>query len=185
LDHIGKSAFEESGPASNKSQKKPHLYHDFLAGLLQEVKYAATNKPVMMSNLGGVWQKRRLRIHVSVVMGNQKSQDYKCGRKTINSGNAGRVHCSCMTSGLQASNMVASCCPPNPDVISQFNKIAMTELKCLPGPAKTISDTLPRSTTLEKHEYKKALGFLNRRVKLARIILEKTCPMHPDTKECF
>jgi hypothetical protein len=56
----------------------------------------------------------------------------------------------------------------------------MMELnKCLPGPAKTISDTLPRSTTLEKCEYKKALGFLNRRVKLARSIIGRTYSMHP------
>ncbi len=127
--------------------------------LLQDIKYDASNKPVMMINLGGVWQKRRLHIHVSVVMGDQKSQDYICGRKSINSGNARKVHHSCMTSGLQASNMVAMCCHANPDVISQLNEIAMTELnECLPGPEKTISDTLPRSTTLEKHEYKKALG---------------------------
>jgi hypothetical protein len=32
---------------------------------------------------------------------------------------------------------------------------------------------------LEKHEYKKALGFLNRRVKLARSILGRTYSMHP------
>jgi hypothetical protein len=109
-----------------------------------------------------------------LVMGDQKSQDYLCGRKSINSRNAGRVHRSCMTSGLQASNMVAGCCLANPDVISKLNKIAMMELnKCLPGPAKTISDTLPRSTTLEKHEY------LNRRVKLARNILGRTYSMHP------
>jgi hypothetical protein len=63
LEHIGKSAFEELGPASNESQKKLQLYHDFLSVLLQEVKYVATNKPVMMINLGGVWQKRRLYIH--------------------------------------------------------------------------------------------------------------------------
>jgi hypothetical protein len=55
----------------------------------------------------------------------------------------------------------------------------MTELnECLPGPAKTISITLPRSTTLEKHEYKKALDFLNRRVELARNILGRTYSMH-------
>ncbi len=40
--------------------------------------------------------------------------------------------------------------------------------KCVPGPAKTISDTLPRLTTLERHEYKKALCFLHRRVKPLR-----------------
>jgi hypothetical protein len=75
LDHIDKSAFEVSGPASNESQKKLQMYHDLWAVLLQEVKNAATNKPVMMINLGGVWQKRRLHIHVSVVMGDQKSQE--------------------------------------------------------------------------------------------------------------
>jgi hypothetical protein len=91
LDHIDKSAFDDCGPALNESQKKLQLYHDFMAALLQNVKYAAKNKPVMMINLGGVWQKRRLHIHVSVVMGDQKSQEYLCGRKPINSGNAGRV----------------------------------------------------------------------------------------------
>jgi hypothetical protein len=127
----------------------------------RKFKFAAKNKPVMMINLGTVWQKRRLHIHVSVVMGNQKSQDYICGRKSIYSRNAGRVHCSCMTSSMQASNMVAGCCLANPNVISQLNEIAMTDLnECIPGPAKTISDTLPWSTTLEKHEYKKTLGSL-------------------------
>jgi hypothetical protein len=115
-----------------------------------------------------------LHIHVSVVMGDQKSQDYLCCRKSINSRNAGRVHSSCMISGLQGSNTA------NPDVISKLNEIAMTELnKCLPGPAKTISNTLPRSTTLGKHECKKALDFLNRRVKLARNILGRAYSMHP------
>jgi hypothetical protein len=77
-----------------------------------------------------------------------------------------------------ASNMVAGCCLANPDVISKLNKIAMMELnKCLPGPAKTISDTLRTSTTLEKCEYKKALDFLNRRVKLARNIHGRTYSM--------
>jgi hypothetical protein len=180
LDHIDKSAFEDSGPACNESQKKLQLYHDFLAVLLREIKYAATNKPVMMINLGGIWQKCRLHIHVSVVMGNQKSQDYLCGRKSIHSGNAGRVHHSCMTSGLHASNTVAGCCLANPDVISQLNEIAMMELnESVPGPAMTIRELLPSLTNLEKQEYKKALEFLNRRVKLARSILAKTYSMHP------
>jgi hypothetical protein len=82
--------------------------------------------------------------------------------------------------------MVASCCLANPDVISKLNKIAMTELnECLPGPAKTISDTLPWSTTLEKHEYKKALGFLKRRVKLARSIATWENLLNAPTKECL
>jgi hypothetical protein len=56
----------------------------------------------------------------------------------------------------------------------------MMELnECVPGPLKTISDTLPRPTTLEKHVFKKALGFLNRRVKLARSILGRTYSVYP------
>jgi hypothetical protein len=63
------------------------------------------NKPVMMINLGGIWQRRRIHIHVAAVMGDQKSQDYLCGRKSINFGNAGWVHHSCMVLAIQASNV--------------------------------------------------------------------------------
>ena len=85
-----------------------------------------------------------------------------------------------MASSLQASNMVAGCCLANPDVISQLNKIAMMELnESVPGPVMTIRELLPSSTNLEKCEYKKALDFLNRRVKLARNILGRTYSMHP------
>jgi hypothetical protein len=174
LDHIDKSAFEDLGSESNESQKELQLDHHILAVLLQEIKYAATNKPVTMINLGGVWQKWRLHIHVSVVMGNQNSQEYLCGRKSINSGNAGIVNCFYMTSHLQPSKMIAGCCLANPNVISQLNKIAVMELnECVPDPAMTNRDTLPRLTALEKCEYKKALDFLNRRVKLARSIVAK------------
>jgi hypothetical protein len=76
--------------------------------------------------------------------------------------------------------MVAGCCLANTDVICQLNEIAMMELnKSVPGPVMTIRELLPRSTTLEKHEYRKALEFLNRRVKVARSILAKAYSMHP------
>jgi hypothetical protein len=85
-----------------------------------------------------------------------------------------------MTSGLHAFNTVAGCCLASPDVISQLNGIAIMELsKSVHCPAMTIRKLLPRLTTLQKHEYKKALEFLNRRVKLARSILAKTYSVHP------
>jgi hypothetical protein len=113
-------------------------------------------------------------------MREQKSKDYLCGRKSINTRNAGRVYCSCMTTSMQASNTAAGCFLANPDLISQLNKIAMPDLnECVPGPAKNISDTLPSLTTLEKHEDKNALGLLQRVVKLARSILGRTYSMHP------
>jgi hypothetical protein len=55
----------------------------------------------------------------------------------------------------------------------------MMELnESVPGPVMTIRELLPSSTNLEKREYKTAFKFLNRRVKLARSILAKTCSMH-------
>jgi hypothetical protein len=66
-----------------------------------------------------------------------------------------------MTSSMEASNTVAGCHLANPNVIRHLNEIVMMELhKTVPDSVKTISDTLPRSTTYEKCKYKKALGFL-------------------------
>jgi hypothetical protein len=64
----------------------------------------------------------------------------------------------------------ASCCLANPDVISKLNVLKqrnwMNVFMVLQRLLVTHSQGQP--TTLEKREYKKALGFLNRRVKLAR-----------------
>ena len=38
------------------------------------------------------------------------SQDQHCGRKKLNSGGAGRIHCACMTSFLSASSTVDAAC---------------------------------------------------------------------------
>jgi hypothetical protein len=120
-----------------------------LVVLLKEVKASCDNKPEMMVNLGGIWQRRRLHIHIAAVMGNQKSQHYLCGRKLSSSGNMGWVHHSCMASAIQASNVCTTinndgCKLANPDVICQLNNMALMEVnEAAEGPLKTINDSLP------------------------------------------
>jgi hypothetical protein len=116
------------------------LYHDFLAVLLQGLKDTCKTKPVEMVNLGGIWQRKRLHLHVTVIMGDQKLQDYLCGRKSMNSGNAGRVHHSCMASAVSASN-VSTTVSPSPcwlvsyEVICVMNKLKPPLMKqCLAWP---------------------------------------------------
>lgn len=101
LDDVGiRDDLEQGGPASNSSQEKLQLCHDFLAALLQEIKGTCENKLVMMVSLGGAWQKRRLRVHIAAAMGGQKSRGCLRGRKSINSGDAGRAHRACMASAM-------------------------------------------------------------------------------------
>jgi hypothetical protein len=51
--------------------------------LLDEVKEVSKGKLMMWVNLGGVWKKRRLHIVLSILLGDQKSQDFLCSRKAI------------------------------------------------------------------------------------------------------
>jgi hypothetical protein len=104
----------------------------------------------MMVNLGRVQQRRRLHIHVAVVMGNQKSQDYLCGRKGCNLGNVGWVHWSCMVSAIQPSDISTTlnhdvCRLANADMICQLKNMALDEVcdTAVKGPLKTINDSLP------------------------------------------
>jgi len=54
--------------------------------LLEELKIASESKQMMWVNLGGVWQRRGLRIKLCFASGDQKSQDSICGRMSINGG---------------------------------------------------------------------------------------------------
>jgi hypothetical protein len=176
---------EDQGPASADSQDKLQLYHDFLLVLLQGLKDTCKTKPVLKVNLGGIWQRKRLHLHVTVVMGDQKSQDYLCGRKSTNSGNAGRVHRSCMASAVSASN-VSTTVSPSPcwlvsyEVVHVMNKLALTSVdEAVPGTAQELRDALPMVTATEKREYKRAIEYLKQQKRLAVAILGRVYSMHP------
>jgi hypothetical protein len=102
-----------------------------MAALLHDLKVACERKPIMWVNLGGVWQKRWLPVALCIAMGDQKSQDYLCGRMSINLGNACRIHCWCMasvvSSSLISSNGVLSprsCKPPPSLAMQRLNELA-------------------------------------------------------------
>jgi hypothetical protein len=155
--------------------------------LIKEIEDTVENKPVMSVNLGGLWQKRRLHIHVAAVMGDQLSQDHLVGRKPINSGNAGRVHRVCMSLAVQAFNVsndshTASeeCRLVNHEIIRQLNNLALMELDpSVNGPAKTVNEALSTDTVPERKEHKKSVDYMRRVARLAEAILGKVYSMYP------
>ncbi len=138
---------DDEGPSPTNTKEKQQLYHDLMSVLIKEIEGTIENKPVMSINLGGLWQKRRLHIHVTAVMGDQLSQDRLVGRKLINSGNAGRGHRVCISLAVQASNVsnnlhTASkeCCLVNHEIIRQLNNLPLMELDpSVNGLAKTVN----------------------------------------------
>jgi hypothetical protein len=161
--------------------------------LIKEIEDTVENKPVMSVNLGGLWQKRRLHIHVAAVMGDQLSQDHLVGRKPINSGNAGRVHRVCMSLAVQAFNVsndshTASeeCRLVNHEIIRQLNNLALMELDpSVNGPAKTVNEALSTDTVPERKEHKKSVDYMRRVARLAEAILGKVYSLNVPGKECF
>jgi len=79
-------------------------------------------------------QRRRLRIKVCVVSGDQKSQDYICGRMSINGGNAARVHRGCMTLAVNSTDvgengvLLGGCRKPAMDIMKRLNDLALLDV---------------------------------------------------------
>jgi hypothetical protein len=117
-------------------EEKLQLYHDYMLMLLCDFKSICAAKPVMWVNLGCVWERRQLHIKLCLVSGNQKSQDYICGRMSINSGNAGHIHHGCMASAIHLSSAVSPdgyllsqpCCEPPAHVMSRLYDLALIDL---------------------------------------------------------
>ena len=172
---------EEEPLGTSKSQVNLQLYHDFLNAILQSLKDVQHDKPYVTVNLGGIKRRVRLHVHVAIIMGDQKSQDCVCGRKSTNAGNAGRVHRACMCSSLRASDGSVDniCRLVNAAVIEQLNKVALVPLDTdVSGPAKTIHESIP-GTGEGKRRKKALLDHLGRKVKLARALLARPYTMHP------
>lgn len=104
--HLGFLPSQDFAPSKQGSlspEEKLQQYHDYMSVLLEVVKKVTEIKPIMWVNLGGIWQKRRPRIMLSAVSGDQKSQDYLCGRMASNNGSAARIHRGCMASAINAT----------------------------------------------------------------------------------
>ena len=161
-----------------KSQQSLQLYHDYLAELLTDLKVFSSHKPEMLVNFGGITERRRLHISVAIIVGDQKSQDYVCGRISSNKGAAGRVHRACMCSGPRAGDAKESSCSSlvNADVISELNRIGLLSSESL---CSIIRDSLPgRDSTVVKQR-NIMIGQVTRTIRLARALLAKPYTLHP------
>jgi hypothetical protein len=141
--------------------------------LLDEVKEVSKAKPMMWVNLGGIWKKKRLCIVLSIVSGDQKSQDFLCGRKAINNGSAGRVHRGCMTSAVNSTAvgpdgaLHGGCQKPLIQVLNRLNDLALMDVNdnANSGPMALVQQLLPSGSDLfslflifHLVEYSKAVG---------------------------
>ena len=177
------NANESSGvPQSEDPHKNMQLYHDFLLVLLGPLKDAQLNKPIMEVNIGGRVERRRLHIHLAIIMGDQKSQDNICARKQSNTYSASRIHRTCMTSGLAAADgdINKHCGVVDPQVVDFLRDVALIPIEkttaiTLDGPQKTIAT----STHGAAADKQKALQLLQRQVRLSDAILQKAYTMYP------
>ena len=161
-----------------KSQENLQLYHDYLANLLIDLKQLCASKPEMLVNLGGRTERRRIHLSVAIIVGDQKSQDYVCGRISSNKGAAGRVHRACMCSGVRAGDATKGSCSSlvNVEVTSELNKIALMSLDSL---CSSIRESLPGRSSAVAKQRNMIVSHVTRTVRLARALLAKPYTLHP------
>jgi len=171
----------QQGPLS--AEQKLQQHHDYMSVMLEDLKIACQKMPIMWVNLGGQWQRRRLRIKLCVVTGDQMSQDIVCGRMSINRGDACRIHRGCMASGVHSiavgsdGVIVVGCKKPPIDVIRRLNELALLDVSCGAdsGPMSIVNSLLANKA---ETEIDKARDHLRRVQKLAKAILNKVFSMH-------
>jgi hypothetical protein len=169
------------------SVEKLQRYHDYMSVLLREFKELQDDPPVMWVNLGGIWQKRRLRLKLAIISGDQKSQDNICGRRPSNNGNAGRIHRGCGSSAIHLGCATDSdgllsgtCRPPQTELIKRLNTLALLDIASLEEGV--VKDILPPSRDQDtRTENKRTVQMLHRIKKVATVVLNKVFSMHAHT----
>ena len=170
--------FSSDDHCNSKAQENIQSYHDYLSELLIDLKDMCVNKPEMRVNLGGSIEIRRLHVCVAIIIGDQKSQDYVCGRKSSNNGSSGRVHRGCMCSGIRGGDATDSSCSSllNVDVVSELNKIALMNIDSL---CSSIRSSLFGRGSMAEEQMEIMMTFVERSVCLARSLLAKPYTLHP------
>jgi len=166
--HLGFIPSQDFVPSNSSSavklssEDKLQQYHDYMSVLLQEVKDVSKAKPMMWVNLGGIWKKKRVRVYLAVVSGDQKSQDFLCGRKAINNGSAGRVHRGCMASAVNSTAVGSGgvlhggCQKPPIEVLNRLNYLALMDVTddAQSGPMAIVNKILPVDTAKQRRAKK-------------------------------
>jgi hypothetical protein len=155
-------------------------------GVAQRGKDGIRSEAKMWVHLGGTWRKMRLRISLSVVSGDQKLQDYLCGRKASNNGSAGHVHHGCMASAVYATAvgpggvLHGGCQKPPTQVLRQLNDLALMDVSDITesGPISQVHQLLPVNSRNEQLEKRRALELFRCIQKLSIGILGSIFTMH-------
>jgi hypothetical protein len=121
--HLG---FIPSNNQMEKSQSKLQFYHNCLGAILQELKTAQSQHPIVRikKHDGGVYE-LRARLPIVVVMGDQLSQDTLCARLKVNAGGASRIHRSCMCSYLSVDDPSLTCISVSQYTLNQMTNLAL------------------------------------------------------------
>jgi hypothetical protein len=151
------------------------LYHDSLSYLLEGIKAAQLDPPIVKikSSRGDFFQRRAM-LPVMVVMGDQLSQDTLCGRLKSNSGGSGRVHRSCMCSYLNIDDPYHECQTVKLSTLQFLTKQAIVsdddidKLVCLDPPP-----------TIQPKHARVLKSFLLKQRTMYRSILRHPFSMHP------
>ena len=117
---------QKQNQAEEESTSLLQFYHDCLSYLLEGLKQAQMNPPIVTVQFPNEPAKRlRALMPLMVVMGDQLSQDTLCGCLKSNSGGAGRVHRSCMCSYLNIDDPYHQCKKVNLDTLRLLNTRAL------------------------------------------------------------
>jgi hypothetical protein len=186
LGFIPSQDFAPSNKVSLSPKEKLQQYHNYMSVLLDEVKEVSKAKPMMWVNLGGVWKKKRLRIVLSIVSGDQKSQDFLCGRKAINNGSASWVHHGCMALAVNSTAvgpdgaLHGGCQKPLIQVLNRLNDLVLMDMNDNEnsGPMAHIQQLLPSGSTNQWKEKCLVVQHLCCVKRLSKNILGKVFLMH-------
>jgi hypothetical protein len=103
------------------------LYHECLTAMLSQIAALQRKPPIETLDIGGHRKRCMLLFEVSIVAGDQLSQDKNCLRKPVTAG-AGRLHRACMNSFHQAASPggcgEGGCRPVKKALLDRLQKIA-------------------------------------------------------------
>jgi hypothetical protein len=187
--HLGFIPSQDFAPPKKvilSPEEKLQQYHDYMLVLLNEVKEVSETKPMMWVNLRGIWKKKRMRIVLSGVSGDQKLQDYLCGRKASNNGSAGCIHHGCMALAVNStavgpdSALHGGCQKPPIEVLNRLNDLALMDVSdnANLGPMALIQQLLPAESSKEQREKHLVVQHLCCVQRLSKNILGRVFSMH-------
>jgi hydroxyacyl-ACP dehydratase HTD2-like protein with hotdog domain len=153
---------------------------------VDEVKEVSKAKPMMWVNLGGIWKKKRLRIVLSMVSGDQKLQDFHCHRKVINNGSASSIHHGCMALAVNSTAvgpdgaLHGGCQKPWIQVLNRLNGLALMDVSdnTNSGPMALVQQLLLAESTKQWKEKHAVVQHICRVKILSKNILGKVFSMH-------